>query len=308
MNELLRFVPPSRRSLVKEKGAWLAGDVARWASSVDSQLGPPLYNNLGFAVAATAPTVSQPKLSTLVRLAAWTYLLDDRLDSTSVSMEECRRTGASVRDVLSGRRPAAARDFLESSIEGILDDLLPYDRARVIARLTTALVDGVDASAEHAVLSRRVVSAEMPLPSAEAYLEVASRHINYRALALTLVLLVGEPLPPGALDSIDQALVPGSRAMRLANDLRTAAKDAAEGSLNVLGLTSARDGRPVTGEDVVRQIADALQSHTEQLRSLATFGLASTSRTLARCLRVGLAAYRTADLKQRLVRPRPALT
>jgi hypothetical protein len=297
VNELLRVIPPTQRSLVRAKGKWLAADLKRWARPVDRHLSPALYENLGFTAAAVAPTVRRKQLALLVRYGAWIYLLDDRLDGADVTVREMHKIGRSIPAVVRASRPPANGDFLECGLVEIFAGLSRYDDgAGILTRFADAVVDGVSAAVEHAERSRQVAHGEIEPPSAEDYLAVASRHINYRSLALGLVLLVGERPSAPLLDILDTALFSASRAVRLANDLRTAPKDAAEGSLNILCLRT-RAGQPVTPERVIAQIGLETRAHQAQLQTLVRWGLALTCQALDRSLRVAVGLYRIADFK-----------
>jgi hypothetical protein len=282
---------------VASKGSWLSADVRAWASSVHRHLGSDLYDNLGLTAAAAAPMVRRHHLAVVVRFAAWIYLLDDRLDDAAVGVAEVRRVGQSVRAVLASQE-ARSDDHLEAGLANIVADLGALDRdPAVMARFTEAVRDGVDAAVAHAELSRRVVQGAVDPPSAEDYLDVAARHINYRSLAFALFLVVGQCPSRTGLEEVDKALLRASRAVRLANDLRTAPKDRSEGSLNLLDLRF-RDGRAAQPEDVVAQIRRDIGAHNKALRAVACRELVTTCRVLTASLRLAIGAYRLADLKQ----------
>jgi hypothetical protein len=308
VNRLLRSVPAAQRPLVRVKGSWLAADVAAWASGVHAQLGRQLYENLAFGAAAVAPAVRCRRLAALVRYGAWVYLLDDRLDAPGTTVAQVRQVGVRLAGVVRGQRPAAD-DFLEAGLADVLADLDTHDRGhRLMPPFAGALMDGVAAGIDHAERSRQVALRQAAPPSAEEYLDVASEHIGYRSLALGIVLVMGEYPSRWALDRLTEALVPASRAVRLANDLRTLPKDEAEQSLNVLALRR-RDGTAVTPEAVVGQIARYARTHHELLQIIARRELGPTCRALARSIRIALGTYRVADLKhqgQWAGRPIPA--
>jgi hypothetical protein len=88
--------------------------------------------------------------------------------------------------------------------------------------------------------------------------------------------------------------------VRLANDLRSAARDRAAGTLNVLDLRTV-DGRAVTPRLVAGEIGRRRRAHDGALRRVADPltdpDLAGAARALTRSLRLALDLYRLTDLR-----------
>ena len=167
----------------------------------------------------------------------------------------------------------------------------------MIGRLTAALADAVATGMSQACLSRLVASGATPPPSATEYLEVASRDVNFRSVALALVLLCGErPLPTEA-ERLDRAISVACRAVRLANDHATAGKDRAERRLNVVGLRT-DVGVPVTPDDVEYWVDQDVHAHSVLLAAVSHPGLATTTAALANSLRMAVGLYRLASRHQ----------
>jgi hypothetical protein len=177
---------------------------------------------------------------------------------------------------------------LAAELAHVLAGLRAYDGAGLLPRFEAALDDAIAASAALARLSHRVALGREPPPAAGDYLDLAARDVNYRSVALALLLLTADG--DGGVDRLDPALATACRTVRLANDLATAAKDRRDGRLNVLGLRW-RGGSPVTADDVDREIDRCMQVHAGLLRG--TTGAVWT-RALVNSLRMAVGLFRLA--------------
>jgi hypothetical protein len=254
---------------------------------------------VALTVAAMAPWLPTDRLALLLRYCLWTVRLDARLDDPDASLDDVRRSAASVLAALDGT------GHQEPDLVAILAGLHGHDRSGGrLAGFTDALRDAVAAGVEHAELSQRVADGQTG-PSAERYLDLASRDVNYRSVALALLLLVGpnqagpptaagQPADDGHLDAsghLDEAIGHACRAVRLANDLRTADQDRDDRKLNMLALRT-RGGSPVTSQDVERWIDDHVDAHSALLVQASGQGLREQSRALANSLRMAVGLYR----------------
>jgi hypothetical protein len=234
--------------------------------------------------------------------------LDARLDEPGASLADVRRSAASVLATLDGNGDALdGTGDREPELAAILTGLRAHDPTRgqlarhptgrqlahdpaggLLAGFADALRDAVAAGVEHAELSRRVTDGQ-PRPTAERYLDLASRDVNYRSVGVALLLLAGAP----GVDDFDAAIGHACRAVRLANDLRTADKDRDDGKLNVLALRT-RQGSQVTPADVGRWIDHHVDAHSALLVGASGQGLREQSRALANSLRMAVGLYRLA--------------
>jgi hypothetical protein len=128
-----------------------------------------------------------------------------------------------------------------------------------------------------------VGSGTEPPPTLERYLALADQDVNYRGFAYALAVLAGSPVDNAVLDA---ALVPACRAVRLANDVRSADRDRAAGRLNVLSLRRA-DGTPVTEQAVWRAVDRCVCRHDTIV----------ADPTLSHSLHAAVAMYRAGDLR-----------
>ena len=255
MDALLALVPPADRVLVRAKARTLAADAPR---------GNGLYRAgaVAVAVAAMAPWLSRDRLAVLHRYCRWTVALDAYLDGA-------------------GHRAAAG---LWTEFAGIRAELAGYDRAGLLRGFEAALDGAVASALALRSLSGQVARGCAPAPSAEEYLDLASEDVNYRSVAIALLLLCGFD---GRLGTVEPALAWACRAVRLANDLATAGKDTQEGRLNVLGLRW-RSGRPVVGFDLQREIERCVSVHT---RLLGRVPDVVSARALANSLHMAIGLF-----------------
>ncbi|MGH3682236.1 MAG: terpene synthase family protein, partial [Natronosporangium sp.] len=134
-------------------------------------------------------------------------------------------------------------------------------------------------------------------PTAERYLAVAARTVNYHSFGYALLLAGPDPPANATVDRLEPALWDAACAVRLGNDLASVRRDRAARALNVLDLR-VRDGGPVTTRrSVRRRIARHARAHDQHLSSLTTPELAGPARSLTRCLRVSIGLYRHSDLR-----------
>jgi hypothetical protein len=294
MDALSSLVPVADRAPVRAKARWLAESARAWAAGEQADLPSATYDNLSLVVSAMAPALPREDLLPLVRYGVWTLLFDDRLDATDASAADLRHLQHRVHAVVSGRPPV--RGFLISRLTHLLADFRDRDRDGFLAaRLGAALYDGVSAAVEQVERSRRVAGG-VPPPDTEEYLRLASRDVHYRAFAIGLLILVGDRPDAGVVDRLDAALVPACTAVRLANDLRSFARDERERRLNILMLRD-RDGAWVTVPDIERRIGQLIEAHLRLVGGACDAGTAASQRALADGLRIAVGLYRVGDLR-----------
>jgi Terpene synthase family 2, C-terminal metal binding len=284
---MLSLVPPADRALVRTK-AWRLCEPYVHSGQKAGQYGA---RTVAVTVAAMAPMLPDDKLAILFRYCLWTIELDARLDTAGV--EEARQVAGSLRDML---RDAGATGpaGLGTGLTGILAGLRAHDPDGWLVDLfVDALCDAATAAVDQAELGRRTAGGQVDAPSAADYLDLASRDVNFRSVALALLILVGERPSRRAFAPLDEAISLACRAVRLANDLTTAAKDHREKHLNVLALRT-RDGARVTYRDVECWIDRYVQAHLDLLAEASTAGLSTSPAALANSLRMAVGLYRLA--------------
>lgn len=290
MGSLATLVPERERARVAARAAQLGGMESRdWTGPAE----PELSRRVCLAVTAIAPTLPHRRLALLARYAGWSIRLDDRLDRPEADPGALHRLRDAVAAATVGRplrQRSAPADPVPDQLVGILAELAGLDRSggAAVGRFGAALRDAVDCGVWHALLGRAVAAGTRPPPTAEQYLAVAARTVNYRSFGYALLALTGA----GDLDrAVDRALWYAAGAVRLANDLRSRERDRAEQTLNVLQLRTAA-GAPVTGAWVRAGIERRRQAHEWALASAP-----APAGVLIRCLRISIALYQLGDLR-----------
>ncbi|MFJ5804504.1 terpene synthase family protein [Streptomyces decoyicus] len=296
-NKLVSHLLDSADPAVRAKAIEAAALARQWARPVQQELSDKVYDTLAATVCVIAPELDVADHALLVEYSLWLYLLDGRLDDFEHYGTRPEDVGRRVLAVLrGGRAEARPGDFFETSLAALVEELRTRDGCcGLLERFVLRLVDGVRAGVRQAVLSRRIAEGVEPLPTMEDFLELAYRHVNYRSVALALLITVGEHPDSAAQERLDAALVPASRAVRLANDLRTCAKDAEEGTLNVVQLV-ARDGTRMTPHAVRDRIQAYRDEQALLLDELHPSAPASAA-ALENNLRVAIDLYTVDDLQ-----------
>jgi Terpene synthase family 2, C-terminal metal binding len=236
------------------------------------------------AVAAIGSELDGDRLALLTGYSHWSVLLDDRLDAPSASPAVLRAFAERVCRIARGDRSAPRVGYVGDRLVELLAGFRGYDPdGALYRRLVLALCDAIRAAVE---LARRRL--DVRPPTLDEYLDLGARDVNYRSFGYALALLTAAPFTEGQLVALDAALVPASRAVRLANDVGSAARDRAAGRLNVLTLRR-DDGSPVTEALVWRVVDDLVRRHDHRLATMATPAVT----VLSRSLRVAVATYRS---------------
>jgi Terpene synthase family 2, C-terminal metal binding len=291
MEPLSGLVASHERALVRVTAAQLYQDACELAWPGPWQ--PELHRRICFMVAAIAPGLPYQRLSALARYARWSILLDDRLDGADPDPAALDRLQQAVTAVT--RAKWTGPDPVLALLARILDELARYDRSgAAVARVGTELRDAVASGVEHALLSRAVIRRRQPPPTAEQYLAMAARTVNYRSFAFALLAAGSDVWTVPAPPTIDRPLWHAAYAVRLSNDLRSVERDRAEQTLNVLCLHTAA-GAGVTPRFVRAQIGHRLRAHDDALAGSVEPG--QVGAVLTRGLRLSVGLYRLTDLR-----------
>jgi hypothetical protein len=277
----------------------IAKDLSRWGVRLgidaDGRSATGTAERLATVVAAIAPHLDADALGVLARYSLWAIALDDRLDAPEADPAALRALADRVCRIVTGDRYAGP-DAVLSALVDLLHRLRTYGVDGVLlARMGGALCDAVRAAVDHAARCRAIRCGREPVPSLAEYLALGQRDVNYRSFAYGLVLLTGDRLPVDAVERIDAALTPASRAVRLANDLRSANRDRADGRLNALRVPD-RAGAPPSAAAVRGYVADLVRRHDRILRDAPPVW-ARTRLALINSLRVSVGLYRVGDLR-----------
>lgn len=296
MRALLRFVAPRDRELAESKAEALLRMNGAWASQLLGPAAGRACENLAFVVASTSPTMAPDRLSLWLRLCLWTIFADDKLDDPAATMSAVEEIGSRVSTALNDVHHIAQDDVVCGSLHEVLQGLAEYDRSGFwLPHVVVGLQAGVLAGVEHVRLSRLVRQGALRAPTYEAYLDLASKSINHRAVALAMLLLTDdEPATEDDLRRLNCALDSACCAIRLANDLRSIERHQSEGLLNALLLCTA-DGQAVTPELLRRQIRFHGSVYNDLVASISTSS--DVREALSSSLRLAVGVYGLGDLR-----------
>lgn len=259
---------------------------------------PRTHERVSTVVAAIAPRLAPDRLALLVRYALWSIVLDDRIDpppARSGSPAEPPDGLAEAVAAAAAGQPPDPADALLTDLTDIFDALSRHDPTGAARqRCGEALRDAVAAGVEHRRLGQAIADGTRLAPTAEEYLAVAARTVNYLSFAYALLAVAGFGLTRSQVDRLAPALRHGAYAVRLGNDLRSVERDRSAGALNVLDLRTA-DRTAVTADWVRRKIARHARAHDHTLTRLRA--RPAVARALRRSLQISLALYQLTDLR-----------
>jgi signal transduction histidine kinase len=292
MVSVVALVPRDERPLVRAHANQLQPVAAR-IQGVSQRL----RRRTCMQVAAIAPHLTSDRLSVLLRHALWSYWLDNRLDSRRTDLAAAGRLRDGLTAVTIGDETRPTEPLL-AELAQIVRELSRYDETGDVMKWYGAALRDTLAADLHQRVARLVRADSGRLPNAEQYLAVAAETVNYRSFAFALLATGGEPLTGRQLQCLDAALQQASRAVRLANDLRSLARDERAGTLNVLQLRTA-SGNSVTTSYVWDEVHRSAEAHDAALRALTSTGVVSQAPTgaLTRTLAQSIRLYRSTDLR-----------
>lgn len=295
MDTLCTLVPSTEWRLVQARVARLSHDAIRASRYPSRQPKREMYRRISTIVASIAPWLPHERLLLLVRYAVWSIRLDDLIDRRGAGLATLKRLQDAVTSAIEGN--ANTGEPLFDDLAMIVKQLSTYDRSgAVLARFGAALREAVATGIAHSVLGKAVFQGNARPPTKEDYLDVAAGTVNYRSFAYALLAVVAGELPESVLDQVDPALSHAAHAVRLSNDLRSAERDQAEQTLNVLTLQDSA-GNPVTQRQVRQEIGRCLCAHHDVLSRLTGPDLVVPAYSLARSLELSIGLYRLADLR-----------
>ncbi|HEY8474890.1 MAG TPA: hypothetical protein VIL37_20010 [Natronosporangium sp.] len=292
MEPLSGLVSNDQRARVRVTAARLYQDACELDWPGPGQ--PELHRRVCFMIAAIAPDLPYERLSVLARYARWSILLDDRLDGPDPDPAALDRLQQAVAAVTQAGR--TGRDPVVALLARILDQLARYDRSGAAAQqVGVELRDAVASGVAHALLAQAVFHRRQPPPTAEQYLPVAARTVNYRSFAFALLAVGSDRWAVPAPASLDRPLWHAAYAVRLSNDLRSEERDRAEQTLNILRLRT-RAGTGVTPRAVRAQIDRRVRAHHHALARTIQPGHPA-GPALTRSLQLSVGLYRLTDLR-----------
>jgi phytoene/squalene synthetase len=199
------------------------------------------------------------------RIWAWITAIDDAFDRDYESLEAVRAAADHCRAVVAGQAPPAA-DPLALALADIRDQVAGYPAFAELGplwrRTVTELVDAME-------LERRwghALGAGGAPPSLDDYLRAGAATVGIPMYMVSLWATMDRAARPQDVSALLPALQDSALAVRLANDLRSQARERAQEDVNalVLGLGE---------EQLRRDIAGHVERCREALRPLVARGL-----------------------------------
>ncbi|HEU4427090.1 MAG TPA: DeoR family transcriptional regulator [Pilimelia sp.] len=193
---------------------------------------PSVTAACGLVSAVAMPSLAVPELDLLTRWWLWIFGVDDVLDDMDVPDEPVTAwVRRFLRDLPTGPDEG---DPLRAAFGSVHHDLRGYP---LYALLGEGWRTGMTDIVRGMLLERRWSGmAAADQPSYETYLDNATTTISVRPYTLTAAILAGEPAAVGGLPALDPMIRAAARCFRLANDLRSDARERAEGKLNAVSL------------------------------------------------------------------------
>ncbi len=279
---LLTAVPVAERRRLLDVARQVTVCCDAWLAEHPIVRRPSVTAACALVSAVSMPNLAVAEVGLLTRWWLWIFGVDDVFDDGAVPDERvddwARRF---VRDL------PAADDPLLAAFASIHDDLRGYPLYPPLARRWRA---GMAEIVRGMLRERRWSRARTPAeqPSYAGYLDNAMTTIAVRPYTVTAAILAGEPAAVDGFDALDPVIRAAARCFRLANDLRSAAREREEGTLNAVSLlqgafTARGFGEEAAEEAARRQLRDTCAAdlaYLDAARHAAPPALATLTRFL----------------------------
>lgn len=265
----------------------VAGLVEPWLGAVSDR-----YRGLSWTVsvtlAAITPELSARELVPVVKLSCWTLVFDDAFDNHHLSVREHHdRMGAFLRFLADDNPKSRAAEVADPVVRALADC-----RAELRAVPLFAELEPLWRSALEATMRSMTVECEWrhahqadpaALPSFEDYVANAVEAIDSRPVTWAALAAIGDRSILAERDFVHELSATLAWCIRMANDLRTHVKEAAEGTINgVLIRSSAPADEPTRPQDrldrALREIAADLAVRVRELQEHAEHPRTRTGR------------------------------
>lgn len=213
---------------------------------------------VAISMVAAAPWCDVRALTEMAMIPIWIYAIDDAYDKRTIAPAWRQKAVRRYSAVAGGDRRWADDPYAAS-----LADLT----ARIARRpLWPQLRDTwvlwcrrmlAGMAFECATADR--VRAGAPLPAYRTYLDHGLYSIGVPMYLAGAWIIDGDPATPSAMAALGRICRMSGRAVRLANDLQTHAKEQAEGNWNAIMLLSGGDGSPAAAAAVRERLNAAMR-------------------------------------------------
>jgi Terpene synthase family 2, C-terminal metal binding len=181
------------------------------------------------------PGLAVPELTLMTCWWLWIFGIDDRFDDLGTPEAELAEWSRHFTRIVRQEPADSADDLLLAAFGALRRDLAPYPLYPMLAETwqkgTADVVDGM-------LAERRWAGAATTgePPSYDEYLANGIKTIAVRPYTVTACIVAGEPAAAAGFARLDPAIQAAARCFRLANDLRSEAREREEGTLNAVAL------------------------------------------------------------------------
>lgn len=236
----LAGLPTATRERVRELADRVAPGLCAWAQAQPG-VRPERIRPLALTLAAATPFSGLEALASTAQLNLWIFALDDVFDERGLSVPELRRQGDRYAAIARGAACRDGDDDLATILAGVRADLARYPLFEALGDTWADAVAAMirDMTREAGWQRDRHAGASGRLPSYEQYLAGGRSSVGAPTHIWTALITIGDPSTPAHLPALRRLIDPAAMVVRLANDLRSAAKEAGEGKVNSLIILAA---------------------------------------------------------------------
>jgi Terpene synthase family 2, C-terminal metal binding len=276
----------------------VANLVARSAHRVDrlkASLAEQLQDNprlleslpaIAALVTAAAPWADDDALDLASRMDLWVFMIDDRFDTSGCPGEDLAALAAGCGAVAEARTAEArtrtmSRDPILIELAKLRRELFGHPMFEIFGRRWANSVSRMaDAMLREWRWAKDFQAAGCAaLPPLDEYLEIGQDSVGVMPHIWLTCITSGDVSCVHHLPYLDRMAKIASRSVRLANDLRSAAREASEGGINALVvLTRAQSPEGATQCDATSRIEARIARDLARLETLRSHSVTDTGR------------------------------
>ncbi|UUN29713.1 terpene synthase family protein [Streptomyces sp. FIT100] len=226
---------PERRLALDERCDRVTATALEWAATRPF-IQAPRIAPLVSLFATAAPFADAAALTTQVRATSWVFAVDDFFDSGTATVSELRDFATSCSTVLSRHHGADRSTALLDALTEIHAEVARYQLFASLADLwSEGIVHMLKGMVDEARWAHEYRCRGVPaLPGLNRYLRSAYRSIGVLPHVRTVLVTLGEASTPQHVPFLVRLEKEAGLVVRLANDLRSEAKEAREGAVNAV--------------------------------------------------------------------------
>lgn len=258
MNRFLSGLTPGERRAISALTEAVTDHLHTWAAPFGI-FDPSRFATTALTMAAAAPWLPLADLCEMAAIPLWIFTVDDCLDQGRFNAAERRGRARHYAEI------AAARPGAEPRPEDPYAEALLAIQRRLVFRPLYRVLAGEWAHTCRTMLAGMIfecrtgerVRSGRSWPALRTYLDHGLNSIGVPLYLAGAWMIVGGPETPGLLPTLRPMARDAGRAVRLANDRRTLARERAEGNANVLMLLQAKGWEPERAQEWVSARAAA---------------------------------------------------